>query len=248
MIALRNEEEIDAIRKAGSILHSTLKALEKSVAPGVSTIELDGIARKEIIGRDGYPAFKGYRGFPGNICTSINEVVVHGIPSSRKLKEGDIISIDVGVRFRDYLADGAITLPVGRISDTASRLIDVTRLSLSRGIEQAVAGRRLSDISAAVQECVEAGGFSVVRDLVGHGIGRELWEKPEIPNFGKPGCGPVLEAGMVLAIEPMVNAGTYEVETLEDGWAVATADRKLSAHFEHTIVVREGKAEIMTAG
>ncbi|MCX5678305.1 MAG: type I methionyl aminopeptidase [Candidatus Omnitrophica bacterium] len=251
MIVLRSEDEISSIRSAGQIIKATFEILRKNVKPGARTVELDAIARKEIVRRGGVPAFKGIkvagREYPANICASVNEVVVHGIPSGRMLEEGDIVSIDIGVKFKEYYADAAITVGVGRISEAAEKLISVTKESLSRGIGNAIAGSRLGDVSASIQEYVERHGFSVVRDLVGHGIGSALWEDPQVPNYGRPGTGPRLQAGMALAIEPMVNAGTYEVETLEDGWAVVTCDRKLSAHFEHTIVIREGEAEILTA-
>jgi len=246
MIVIRSEEEIALIRKAGSILEAAIKKLKAHARPGVRTRELDEIARDEIIKRDGYPAFKGYKGYPGNICVSINEQVVHGIPSERKLKEGDIVSIDIGVRFKDYFADAAVTIGVGEISDAAGRLIEVTSKALYIGIDNALPGRRVSDISSKIQQHVESSGFSVVRALVGHGIGAAIHEEPEVPNYGRPGAGARLEPGMVLAIEPMVNAGTYEVEVLEDGWTTVTKDRRLSAHFEHTVVIREGGAEILT--
>ena len=247
MIVLRSEEEVEAIRSAGNIIARTFEELSRHVRTGVRTKELDAIAREEILKRGGYPAFKNYRGFPANICVSINEVVVHGIPSDRKLKEGDIISLDVGVKFRDYFADAAITLGVGKISEAAARLMSVTEKALYIAIENAVPGRRLSDISAKIQEHVESNGFSVVRSFVGHGIGAKIHEEPEIPNFGMSGTGPRLEPGMVLAIEPMVNAGTYEVEIMEDGWTAVTKDRRLSAHFEHTIVITKDGSEILTA-
>jgi methionyl aminopeptidase len=251
MIVLRSEDEISSMRSAGQIIKATFEVLRKSAKPGVRTVELDTIARKEIIKRGGVPAFKGIkvgsREYPANICTSINEIVVHGIPSGRALEEGDILSIDIGVKFKEYYADAAITVGVGKISEAAEKLVTVTRESLAKGIENALTGSRLGDISAGIQEYVERHGFSVVRDLVGHGIGNALWEDPQVPNYGRPGTGPRLQAGMALAIEPMVNAGTYEVETLADGWAVVTCDGKLSAHFEHTIVIREGEAEILTA-
>ncbi|MBU0895812.1 MAG: type I methionyl aminopeptidase [Candidatus Omnitrophica bacterium] len=251
MIVLRSEDEISSMRSAGKIIKATFEVLRKRVAPGVRTVELDTVARQEILKLNGIPAFKGIRvgsrSYPANICASVNEVVVHGIPSERVLREGDIISIDIGVKFREYYADAAITVGVGRISEEANELLSVTETSLAKGIEKATVGSRLGDVSAEIQKYVEDHGFSVVRDLVGHGIGSALWEDPQIPNYGKPGTGPRLAAGMVLAIEPMVNAGTYEVETLADGWAVVTCDRKLSAHFEHTIVIREGGAEILTA-
>jgi methionyl aminopeptidase len=246
MIVLRSDDEIAYIRKAGEILAETLEALKARIRPGVQTKELDEIARQEILKRNGYPAFKGYKGFPANICTSINEVVVHGIPSGRKLREGDIVSIDIGVKFRDYFADAAVTLGVGRISEEARRLMAVTEKALAIGIANALPGKRLYDISAKIQQHVESNGFSVVRTFVGHGIGTKIHEEPEVPNFGSAGTGPRLESGMVLAIEPMVNAGTCDVEILGDGWTAVTKDRRLSAHFEHTIAVRKDGVEVLT--
>ena len=247
MIVLRSDEEIDCIRQAGRIIHKTFETLRKHIKPGVRTEELDSIAREEILKNNGYPAFKGYKGYPANICTSLNEVVVHGIPSERKLREGDIIAIDIGVKFRDYFADAAATFGVGEISKSAAKLMRVTEESLNAGIENAICGRRLSDISAKIQQHVEANGFSVVRSFVGHGIGTKIHEDPEVPNYGRPNTGPRLEPGMVLAIEPMANAGSYDVEILEDGWTAVTKDRRLSAHFEHTIVIKESGAEVLTA-
>jgi methionyl aminopeptidase len=247
MIVLRSDDEIASIREAGRILAATLEKLKENVRPGIRTKELDAIARQEILRLNGYPAFKDYKGFPANICTSVNEVVVHGIPSGRKLREGDIVSIDIGVKFRDYFADAAVTLGVGAISEAAKKLICVTEKALAVGIENALPNKRLFDISANIQEYVESNGFSVVRVFVGHGIGTKIHEEPEVPNFGRPGTGPRLEPGMVLAIEPMVNAGTYDVEILEDGWTAVTKDRSLSAHFEHTIAVRNDGVEILTA-
>lgn len=247
MIALRTADEIAMIRSAGSIVASTLGRLRKHIRPGVQTKELDALARQEILKRNGFPAFKGYKGFPANICVSVNEVVVHGIPSARRLRDGDIVSLDVGVKFKDYFADGAITVGVGTISPQAEKLMRVTEKALYTGIENAIPGRKLSDVSAAIQAHVESNGFSVVRVFVGHGIGTKIHEEPEIPNYRTARAGPVLEPGMILAIEPMVNAGTCEVEILEDGWTAVTKDRKLSSHFEHTIVIQENGAEILTA-
>jgi len=246
MIVLRSDEEISAIRKAGRIVASAIEKLKRSAKEGVTTKELDAIAREEILKTGGYPAFKDYKGYPGNICASLNEAVVHGIPSERRLRSGDILSLDVGVKLRDYFADAAVTVAIGRISDQAKRLIDVTRGALDAGIAAAQQGRRLSDISHAIQEYAESNKFSVVRLFVGHGIGMSIHEEPEVPNFGSPDRGPRLESGMVLAIEPMVNAGTHEIEILDDGWTAVTKDRKLSAHFEHTIAIRPGGAEILT--
>ena len=247
MIILRSNEEIAQIRRAGLIVALVLDKLKKCAKPGIETKELDRIALEEILREGGLPAFKDYKGYPANICVSMNEGVVHGIPSKRLLKDGDIVSIDVGVKSGNYFADAAITVGLGRISERARKLMKVTEESLYRGIENARFGKRLSDISANVQECVEANGFSVVRSFVGHGIGEKIHEEPEIPNFGKPNKGPRLESGMILAIEPMVNEGGHEVEILDDGWTAVTKDRSLSAHFEHTIAVRDGAAEILTA-
>ncbi|MCX5679204.1 MAG: type I methionyl aminopeptidase [Candidatus Omnitrophica bacterium] len=240
-------EDVKALRKAGKIAWTVIEELKvRARVPGVSTAELDDIARAMILKMGAYPAFKDYKGFPGNICVSINETVVHGIPSDRIIREGDIVSLDIGVKFREYFSDAATTVGAGKISDTASRLIDVTEEALSIGIGLAVSGRHLSDMSAAIQAHVESSGFNVVRAFVGHGIGKKLHEDPEIPNYGRPGMGPVLKCGMALAIEPMVNAGTFEVEVLQDGWTAVTKDRKLSAHFEHTVLVGDRKAEVLT--
>lgn len=246
MIEIKSESEIDVIRQAGRIVSDTIKDIREYVKCGVKTSELDERARDTIIKKGGLPAFKGYRGYPSNICTSINEEVVHGIPSQRVLKEGDIISIDLGVRYEGYFADAAVTLACGKINKALLHLIDVTKIALYLGIQCATAGRRVSDISYAVQRYVESEGFSVVRSFVGHGIGSQLHEEPQVPNFGKPGLGARLKKGMVLAIEPMVNMGTYEVEILPNGWTAITKDRKPSAHFEHTVCVTDGEAEILT--
>ena len=242
-------DDAKALRKAGKIVWAVIAELKaRARIPGVSTAELDDIARAMILKMGGYPAFKGYNGFPGNICVSINETVVHGIPSDRVIREGDIVSLDVGVKFRDYFSDAAVTVGVGKISDKATKLIAVTEEALKIGVGLAVSGRHLSDMSAAIQAHVESSGFNVVRAFVGHGIGKNLHESPEIPNYGRPGTGPILKCGMALAIEPMVNAGTFEVEVLEDGWTAVTKDGKLSAHFEHTVLVGDRKAEILTKG
>jgi len=246
MIPIRSKQELIKIRKAGVIVAKTLRFLKTKVKPGVTTRELDEEAARFISRNGGRAAFLGYRGYPGHICASINEEVVHGIPGGRVLLEGDIISLDVGVELDGYFGDAAITVPVGTIDSPAQRLIDVTRESLYKAIDAARAGNHLSDVSSAVQQHVEAAGFSVVREFVGHGIGDHLHEEPQIPNYGTPGNGVILEAGMVLAIEPMVNAGTWRVEILPDGWTAITKDKKLSAHFEHSIAITKSKAEIFT--
>ena len=220
--------------------------LKKVVAPGITTRELDQIAEEIILSKGATPAFKGYRGFPASLCTSINEEVVHGIPGQRRLEEGDIVSLDVGTKLNGYFGDGAITLPVGEVDDEVQKLIEVTEKALRIGIGKAKIGNRLFDISYAIQSWVESQGFSVVRDYVGHGIGMDLHEEPQIPNFGSPHQGPRLEKGMVLSLEPMVNEGTYEVRILSDGWTVVTADRKRSAHFEHTIAITDEGPEILS--
>ena len=246
MIILRSDEEIGQIRIAGRIVALTLAKLKKCARTGITTKELDKIAEDEIAKHGAHAAFKNYKGYPAAICASINESVVHGIPSERRLADKDILSLDVGVRYGNFFADAAITVGIGKISDTAKKLMKITEESLYRGIENARPGKRLSDISASIQEHVESNGFSIVRAFVGHGIGEKIHEEPEIPNFGAPNKGVRLESGMVLAIEPMVNEGTFEVEVLEDGWTAVTKDGKLSAHFEHTIAVRDGAAEILT--
>jgi methionyl aminopeptidase len=247
MIVLKNEEELGYMRDANRIVAGALREVAKEIKPGVSTAELDRVAATYIRDNDGVPAFLGYHGFPGNICASINEVVVHGIPSKKRfLKDGDIVSIDIGVKKRGYFGDAAVTLPVGAIDERKQRLIDVTRESLRRGIEFVKPGARLGDVSSRIQGFVEENEYSVVREYVGHGIGREMHEAPSIPNYGRKGRGVKLEVGMTLAIEPMVNEGTYEVEVLDDGWTVVTRDRKLSAHFEHTVAVVPDGAEILS--
>ncbi len=246
MIIIKSLREIELLRKSNIIVAEVFKKLKGMIAPGVTTKELDLVAEDWIRSRGGVPAFKGYRGFPATLCTSINEEVVHGIPGQRKLKEGDIISIDVGVNFKGYFGDAAMTFPVGEIDEEARRLLKVTEKALWIGIQEAKLGNRLYDISYAIQTWVEGHGFSVVRDFVGHGIGRDLHEEPQIPNFGSPHQGPRLEKGMVFALEPMVNEGTYEVKVLQDGWTVVTSDGKRSAHFEHSIAITDGEAEILS--
>jgi methionyl aminopeptidase len=247
MINIRSSREIDQLRKANAIVAEVFDRLKSEVIPEVTTGELDRIAEAYIRSKGAVPAFKGYRGFPGTLCVSINEEIVHGIPGQRKLKEGDIVSIDVGVNLNGYFGDAAITLPVGEVDEEAKRLLVVTEKALAFGIDKAKIGNRLFDISFAIQQWVEAHGFSVVRDFVGHGIGKNLHEEPQIPNFGSPHQGPRLEKGMVFALEPMVNEGTYEVRILSDAWTVVTADGKRSAHFEHTIAIIDGEAAVLSA-
>ena len=246
MIIIRSPREIDQIRKANVVVAEVLERLRTLVVPGVTTDELDGISEEIILSKGAVPAFKGYRGYPKTLCISINEEVVHGIPNKRKLKEGDIVSIDVGTNLHGYFGDAAITLPVGEVHPEAKRLLEVTEKALYIGIGMAKVGNRLFDISHAIQVWVESNGFSVVRDFVGHGIGKNLHEDPQIPNFGSPNQGPRLEKGMIFALEPMVNEGTYEVRVLDDGWTVVTADGKPSAHFEHTIAITDGDAMILS--
>jgi methionyl aminopeptidase len=235
------------MREAGKIVGEVLAEMGRAVKEGITTAMLDKIAEKIIRRYGAEPAFLGYHNFPASICASVNNEVVHGIPGLRKLKEGDIISIDVGTRLNGYYGDAAATFPVGNISPKAQKLIDVTRMSLQKGIEKVLEGNRLSDISHAVQVFVEKNHFSVVRTYVGHGIGDEMHEEPQVPNFGLPGRGPKLERGIVLAIEPMVNIGGWQVKVLDDQWTVVTADGSLSAHFEHTVALGENGPEILTS-
>lgn len=246
MIIIKAPWEIERLRISNRVAAESLEEISSNILPGVSTQELDRLAEEILKRKRAQAAFKGYNGYPAVICASINEGVVHGIPGPRKLKEGDIVSIDIGTIVDGYYGDVAATFPVGRISPLAEKLMRATREALYKAIDQAREGHRLSDISHAIQQHVEAEGFSPVRQFVGHGLGSHLHEEPQIPNFGLPGQGPRLRAGMVLAIEPMVNEGAWEVEVLEDNWTVVTKDRKLSAHFEHTLVVTEGDAEILT--
>lgn len=251
MIYIKTKKEIDYIRESCRLVAETLQLLKKNVRPGVTTAELDKIADDYILSNSAKSAFKGYSQggsvrFPGSICVSVDEEVVHGIPSGRILKEGEIVSLDCGVVKNGYFGDAALTVAVGQISDAKSYLMRITEESLYKGIEQAVENNRISDISYAVQNYVESNGLSVVRDLTGHGVGRYLHEDPAIPNFGRKGTGPKLKSGMTLAIEPMVNAGTFEVCVAEDEWTIFTEDNYPSAHYEHTVLVEKGKAEILT--
>jgi len=246
MISLKSDSEIRLMQKAGEILGKVFERLQDEITAGVKTSKLDKIAAESIKGLGGNPAFFGYKGFPGNICTSKNDVVVHGIPSDEKLQKGDIISIDIGVEYGGYNADAAATFGIGKITPEAERLITVTERSLYLGIENARARGRLADVSCAIQGFVESNGFSVVRAYVGHGIGSTMHEEPEVPNFGIPNTGLRLEAGMALAIEPMVNQGTFKIKVLEDGWTAKTLDGSLSAHFEHTVIVTKGDPLIIT--
>jgi len=246
MVTIKTKQEIEHMKEAGKIVAQVHKLMEEVIKPGITTKELDRIAEKKITEMGAIPAFKGYGGFPSSICASVNEQVVHGIPDERVLENGDIISVDVGSKIKGYYGDGARTFPVGEISEEAERLIAVTRQSFFEGLKYCRQGYRLSDISHAVQKYVEENGFSVVRDYVGHGIGTALHEDPQVPNYGHPGKGPRIVAGMVIAIEPMVNEGTFRVQTLGDEWTVVTADGKLSAHYENTIAITEEEPIILT--
>ena len=246
MIIIKNDNEVSLMRKAGKIVGETLLLLENEIKPGITTAELDKIAEEFITKHGAKPSFKGLYGFPSSLCISVNEQVVHGIPGLYTLKEGDIVSIDCGAFINGFHGDAARTIPVGMVSEKAQKLIDITKESFFKGIEFAKEGNRLSDISNGIQSYVEAAGFSVVRDFVGHGIGAKVHEDPNVPNFGKSGRGPKLIKGMVLAIEPMVNAGTHEVRTLKDHWTVVTADNSLSAHYENTVAILSDGPEILT--
>ncbi len=246
MITIKSARELKLMRQAGRVVAEVLQQISDAVRPETTTLELDRLAERIIRKSGCTPAFKGYHGFPASICASINEEVVHGIPGLRRLRDGDVVSIDVGAVYKGYYGDAAATFPVGDVHPDTIRLLSVTRQSLALGIEKVVEGNRLSDISHAVQAFVEKNGFSVVRNYVGHGIGSQMHEEPQIPNFGSPGRGPLLQEGMVLAIEPMVNAGDWQVETLADNWTVVTQDRKWSAHFEHTVAVGKDGPQILT--
>lgn len=246
MIVLKSAAELEMMRAAGRIVAEILALMETRIKPGVTSAELDALAERECLRRGAKPAFKGYGGFPYAICASPNDRVVHGFPDRRPLEAGEILSIDFGVLYRGYYGDAAITVPVGEIDAATSSLVEVTRTALAEAIAKAVPGGRLSDISHAVQAWVEPRGFSVVREFVGHGIGRQLHEAPQLPNFGAPRQGPRLKPGMTLAIEPMINAGSPGVKILEDGWTAVTQDGRRSAHFEHTVAITESGPEILT--
>jgi len=246
MIVLKSQQEIAVMREAGRITAEVLHRGRAMARPGLTTAEIDRAANELIQKRGGRSAFKGYRGFPAHICTVINSEIVHGIPGPRKLKAGDILSLDVGVYYKGFIGDAGTTIPIGEIGPLAQRLLEATEGGLSVGIAQTRAGQRIGDISSAVQKHVESYGFSVIREYTGHGVGRQMHEDPQVPNFGKPGRGIVLKPGMTFAIEPMVATGDWHTRVLSDGWTVVTADGSLSAYFEHTVAVTEGEPEILT--
>jgi methionyl aminopeptidase len=246
LIIRKSAGEIEQMERAAQVVAETLALLGDHVVPGITTEELDEIAEEFIRSRGGVPTFKGYRGYPASICTSPNSMVVHGIPGPYTLHDGDVLSVDVGVTLGGFVGDSAYTFPVGEISDDAQRLLDTGQAALAAGIEQVQPGNHLSDIGHAIQATTEAAGFSVVRSLVGHGVGRQMHEDPQIPNFGEPGHGPILRPGMTLAIEPMINAGAPDVYLHDDEWSISTEDGSLSAHFEHTVAVTENGSKILT--
>jgi methionyl aminopeptidase len=243
---IKSDTELEYMRSAGKVVADTLAMIEKVIKPGITTAEIDKRAEEFILAQGAIPSFKGYGGFPGSICASVNDVVIHGIPNNTVLVEGDIISVDCGAILNGYHGDAARTFPVGSISKEAQHLIDVTKESFFKGIEKAVVGNRLTDISAAIQEHAESFGYSVVRDFVGHGIGTSMHEDPQVPNYGTAGKGPKLVHGVVLAIEPMINMGNYKVKIKPDGWTVVTSDGKLAAHYENTVAITNDGVEILT--
>lgn len=244
--SIKSPRELEAMRRAGQVVAHMIAEMKKALEPGMTTKDLDAVAAKELKRQGAKPAFLGYMGFPATICTSVNEEIVHGIPGDRVLKEGDLIKLDVGAVVDGLYGDSAVTLPVGQVSDEAMKLIETTKGSLDAAIAVVKTGNRLGDIGAAVQEYAESRGYGVVREYVGHGIGRKLHEEPQVPNYGVAGRGGLLHTGMVIAIEPMVNIGTWRTQALEDGWTVVTADGQLSAHFEHTMAISEDGAEVLT--
>jgi len=246
MIHIKNEEEIELQKESSLLVGKTLAELAKLIKPGVTPLKLDAVAEEFIRDNNAIPGFKDYNGFPNTLCTSVNDVVVHGIPTDTPLKEGDIISVDCGVLKNEFYGDSAYTFTIGEISEEVKKLLKVTQECLAKGIEQAVVGKRIGDIGYAIQFHAESHGYGVVRELVGHGLGRNLHEEPEVPNYGKRGRGTKLKEGMVLAIEPMINMGRKEVKQGKDGWTIVTADNLPSAHFEHNIVVRKGAAEVLS--
>jgi methionyl aminopeptidase len=246
VIIRKSAQEIEGMARAGELLHETLQLVAEHLEPGISMLELDRIADEHLASKGGYPTSKGYKGFPAALCISPNSMVVHGIPNAYRAQEGDLISLDLGVTLDGLVADSAVTLPVGEITAAAQRLLDVCQDALAAGIEQAQPGNRLSDISHAVQTAVEEAGFSVVRSLVGHGVGRSYQEDPQIPNYGPPGRGPLLQEGMTLAIEPMITAGRPEVYVHDDDWSISSVDRSLAAHFEHTVALTADGPKILT--
>jgi len=246
MLHLKTEEQIELLRSSNQLVSLTLAQMAKIIRPGITTLELDRIAEEFIRDHKAIPGFKGYNSFPNTLCTSVNDEVVHGIPSDYILQEGDIVSIDCGVVLEGYYGDSAFTFPVGEIDDEKRRLLEYTRESLEEGVKQAVVGNRVGDISWAVQNKAESGGYSVVRELVGHGLGKNLHEAPEIPNYGRRGRGPKLKKGLVICIEPMINMGGRNVRQMKDGWTVRTADGKPSAHFEYAVAIRQNKADVLT--
>ena len=246
MLYLKTDEEVGLLKESNMLVSRTLAEVAKYIKPGVTTLYLDSIAETFIRDHHAIPAFKGYGGFPKTLCTSVNDEVVHGIPSDYRLKEGDIISVDCGVILNGWVGDSAFTFAVGEVKEEVKRLMEFTRASLEEGVKAAVAGNRVGDISSAVQEKAESGGYSVVRELVGHGLGKKMHESPEVPNYGKRGTGPKMEKGLVICIEPMINLGKKETFQMDDGWTIKTADGKPSAHFEYAVAVNKGKVDVLT--
>lgn len=246
MITIKSPREIELLRIAGEITGSTHNYLKPYIKPGITTKELDRLAEEYILSRDATPSFKGYDGFPGSVCASINEEVVHGIPGNRKLKEGDIITLDIGACYKGYHGDSAWTYAVGEISEEKQKLMEVTKESLFKGLEQVKAGNRIGDIGHAVQEYAESFGFGVVRELVGHGVGTDVHEEPDVPNYGQPHTGPIMKEGMVIAVEPMITAGDKDICILDDDWTIITQDERPAAHYEHTVLVTKDGYEILT--